>query len=371
VSDQADIRKLYHLKGNPFESRVRPDAPLAGRTKEQKAWRAAVTDRLESRAASLSFVVGDYGMGKTHSLWHIKADAEESKGVTAIFMKLLTEDTAKNFGRDFIRRIFKHLDANVRDKLARAKPLPPSHPLYEHSKTIKQYAANVAWFRDLLTGADISKTEIRKHGLHHWPHNTEMSLEFLAVLLHMLADVGISTLVLCVDEAEYVFSQSSDKKAALVFNALRSIYDLTETPNLGKLFDKTANIIMFFAMSVDGWNKLSEMQKTEVHQGGPIQPLLTRRNALIMLSRLTKVETDDMIRLYLRTDRTTGKVQNDPLIPYDEDFVGYVYDLAKGHPRETIQRCDYVLTAGLRDNEKRITKKYAKAVYLKMGLAAE
>ncbi len=367
-----DLAALYHLKSNPFASRVQPDSPIAGRKREQETWHKIVSDKIGSHASSLNFVIGDYGLGKTHALYHIKSDAEQLDGVAAVFLKMLPEDEVKNFGLDFIRRIFKNLDQKaVLDKLAKAKPLPPADPFHEHSKIIKEYATGVAFFRDLLVGGTISKAELAKRGIRRIPVSTETALEYLSVLLAQLHAVGVLTLVLCVDEAEYIFSQLSAKKAALVFNSLRAMYDLTSTPNYGLRFDKQiANLIFFFAMSADGWSKLNRMEKVESHQGGPIQPLMSRVNKQIMLSSLHKDESKQLIEEYLRTSRTTGRKQGDPLIPYEQSFVDYLFDLTKGHPRNIVERCDYVITEGLRDHVKLITKAYARQVFERMNLSA-
>ncbi|HUB08646.1 MAG TPA: hypothetical protein VMB50_16690, partial [Myxococcales bacterium] len=303
----------------------------------------------------------------THALYHICADANEiDEAVIAVFMKMLPEDQVKNFGVDFVRRIFKSLaDEQALTRLSSAKPLPVDDPLYEHSKILVQCYRGVAFYRGLMSGDAIPSVELRKHGIRKVPTaSTEVAFEFLTAFLVQAHSVGIKTLVLCVDEAEYIFSQLADRKAAIVFNAIRSIYDLTTAPNQGLRFgDRISNIVFFFAISSAGWSRLGVLEKTEARQGGPVQPLMTRLARVISLRRLSETETKDLIEGYLKTNRVTGKRESDPLIPYDEEFVEYVYKLTQGHPRSIIDRCDYVLVDGLRERIKRITKRYAKDVF--------
>ncbi|MCX6071186.1 MAG: hypothetical protein NTU91_10075, partial [Chloroflexi bacterium] len=72
MSDDKSLEKLYRLSANPFSQRANPDAPIVGRKAEQAAWTKIIDDTAGQRGSSLNFVVGDYGLGKSHSLYHIK-----------------------------------------------------------------------------------------------------------------------------------------------------------------------------------------------------------------------------------------------------------------------------------------------------------
>jgi hypothetical protein len=368
MADQNELRRFYHLKSNPFSSRVQIDTPMAGRSEEQKTWDDILTNKAGARGCSLNFIIGDYGMGKTHALYHIKRDCDDRDGMMSVIVKLLPEDEVKNFGMDFVRRIFKNLDVSVRKILASLKKPRATSAFPEHVKIIQKYAADDAVAARILTGGKVSARELTEAKIHTSMGNTETALEFLAVLLSMLHDAQIKSMVLCIDEAEYVFSQMTSRKAALVFNAMRAMYDLPESPNLGLGLQPVANIIFFFAISTAGMDKLTKMEKVEQHQGGPIQPLLTRIERKISLARLTANETKNLVEAYLKTSRTTGEKLSSPLIPYTKDFIDYLFELTKGHPRSIIERCDYVIVAGIKDHIKEITKQYAREVFTKLHL---
>ena len=144
--------------------------------------------------------------------------------------------------------------------------------------------------------------------------------------------------------------------------------DGSQYPELQGPFRDVRSLILAAAtpatrFSTAGMEKLDKMEKVERHQGGPIQPLLTRIDRKISLSRLSQAETKALVEEYLKTSRTTGERPSSPLIPYAEEFVDYVYALTKGHPRSIVERCDYVITEGLKDHAKLITKQYAKEVF--------
>lgn len=360
MTDQEQLEKLYNLKANPFSQRANPDAPIVGRAKERQTWANILDSTIGQRGSSLNFIQGDYGLGKTHSLYQIQKLCNLRDDVTSVFMKLLLEDSAKSFGQDFIRRIFKNLPEDAMRKLATAEPkgIPPKREA--HFDAIRKFAAGTAPYYEALAEGSIGAAALRKAKMPS-PKTAEVITEYLAALLVMLNSVGIRSLVLLVDEAEYMFSQLNAKKSALVLNTVRAIYDIPDTPNLGLHLD-SANIIFFFGLSTSGANALERMEKIEAHVGGPIKPLLSRVSTTIGLTFLDEAETKDLVAEYLHTDRATKSRKKKPLIPYDDGFVKFVYELTDGHPRKIIERCDYVLQQGLRDGVGTLTRKYAERV---------
>jgi len=310
-------------------------------------------------------------MGKSHSLFHIKKYCDNRGDIASLVLKLLSEDELKNFGVDFIRRIFKGLDSKTKNRMSRVKTPRAVANLPDHVDVLRKYARGEKVGNAVLTGIKVARRDLEAAKISRTLDSTEVALEFLLAFLSLLHDAGQKSLVLCVDEAEYIFSQTSPRKSAQVFNSIRAIYDLGEGTPLGIQLRPTANVIFFFGISVAGMEKLKGLERVEQHQGGPIQPLLTRVEKEISLARLTKRETEKLVEEYLRTERTPDrKKQPDPLIPYDHEFVEYVYSLTKGHPRETVSRCDYVITDGLKDHVAKLTKQYAKEVFQRWNVTA-
>jgi hypothetical protein len=346
------------------------DAPIVGRTAEQQAWQELIDRRAGARGSSLNFIIGDYGMGKSHSLYHIKKYCDARADVAAVIMKFLSEDELRNFGVDFVRRIFKSLDDDTKVVLRRLTRPRALTALRDHTDVIMKYVRDDSVAVTVLTGGKPTKTELNAAGIRRTLESTEVALEFLAALLSMLHQANRLSLVLCIDEAEYIFSQTNARKTALIFNSIRAIYDLPGGTTLGVDLAPLANIIFFFAISVAGWQRFNTLEKVERSQGGPIQPLITRIEKTINLSRLNRSETGDLVSEYLKTSRTEKKKLDNPLIPYDEDFVDYVFALTKGLPRDIVTRCDYVISEGLKDKVTQLTKRYAREVFTRWNLPA-
>lgn len=363
------LEEKYHLKTNPFGERVDPTAPMAGRKAEQELWTKIINDRKGQKGNSLNFIVGDYGSGKTLTLFKIKEDVEKGEEILPLYLKFLPEDPIQKFGLDFIQRIFKNDLPFTRIKSKCPKHFDEMFP--ETGSVLKKFLDNDYLAQIYVKGErQLTVKELRELGARRKLASTEVAKDYLLALLYLLKFAGIDTLLLLIDEVEYVFSQMRGAKIALVFNTLRDIYDLPQT---SKHLDRhqPSNIIFFFAVSQAGWIKLTDLEKKEARQGGPIQPLLDRRGEVIILEPLNQRETSDLISLRLKYNRTSKKYANEPLIPFTKEFVTYVFELTHGLPREIVERCDYVLLDGLRDHLSLLTDNYARKVFESHGLPTE
>jgi hypothetical protein len=146
---------------------------------------------------------------------------------------------------------------------------------------------------------------------------------------------------------------------------LRGLYDLPiQEPKEAEI----ANMIIFLAVSEDGWRRMQDMEKRETSIGGPIQPLMRRVQSRIALKPFSKEGTEKLIEKRLSLNRTTGETEKDPLIPFTKDFVDYVFKLSAGKPSDIITRCDHVLDAGLETMTPKLTAEFAKQIFEKRGL---
>lgn len=363
------LQEKYHLKTNPFGERVDPQAPMAGRKREERLWTDIINRRKGERGNSLNFIVGDYGTGKTLTLYTIKKQTEEDTKILPLYLKFLPEDPIQKFGLDFIQRIFKNELPLQRIKGKCPKDFDKIFP--ETGLVLKKFLANDALAQIYIKGErSLTAKELRELGAKKRVASTDVAKDYLLAFLYLLKSAGIETLLLLIDEVEYVFSQMRGAKIALVFNALRDLYDLPQSPR-HTYQSQLSNIIFFFAISQSGWNKLTDLEKRERTQGGPIQPLLSRLEKEILLKPLDNKETNDLITLRLSLNRVQVRYEDDPLIPFTEGFVKYVFKLTRGLPREIVERCDYVLGDGLRDSVSLLTENYAKKVFESHGLSTQ
>jgi len=368
----------YKLKVDPFASKVDLSAPMAGRKKEKKAWEQIIRQRAGQKGNSFNFIIGDYGGGKSFSLYNIFKDTGENfKNVLPIFITLLPEDSIRKFGLEFIQRIFDKFDLKdfkgilskvSKDDFEHLKVLLPEPAIvFEKIRNGEKLAL------DFLTSYHVlDAKELCQLGVGRKLDSTDRAKDYLLAFLYLLKKADFESLLFAVDEVEYIFSQMRGSKISLAFNTLRGIHDLQQSHDKAFKLGDTANMIFFFGISEDGWRRLTvDLQKREKSQGGPIQPFMDRKDNVITLEPLSKDETKELIELRLKQNRTTGVIEKKPLIPFSEDFVGYVFDLTKGRPRDIVRRCDIVLLEGLEQRIPFITVPFAKEVYESHGLFTE
>ncbi len=368
----------YKLKADPFASKVDLSAPMAGRKKEKKKWEQIIRQRAGQKGNSFNFIIGDYGLGKSFSLFKVHQDVRENyKKVIPVFITLLPEDAVRKFGLEFIQRIFNKFD--LKDMKTILSKVGKSD--FDHLKSLLPQPGIV--FEKIKKGdglafafLDGSKVldakELRQLGVGRKLDSTDRAKDYLLAFLYLLKKANIDSLVLSIDEVEYIFSQMRGAKISLAFNTLRGIHDLQQSHAKALYLGDTANMICFFGISEDGWRRLTvDLQKREKSQGGPIQPFMDRKDNVITLEPLNKEETKELIELRLKQNRTTGTVERKPLIPFTEEFVKFVFDLTKGRPRDIVRRCDIVLLEGLDQKISLISLAFAKKVYESHGLTTE
>ena len=367
----------YKLKVDPFASKVDLSAPMAGRKKEKRMWEQIIKQRMGQKGNSFNFVIGDYGLGKSFSLYNIFWDARQNyEDILPIFITLLPEDSIRKFGLEFIQRIFNKFELkDLKGILSKVEKKD-----FDHLENLLHEPAII--FEKIKKGEELAfiflrgdrvlnNKELRELGITRKLDSTDRAKDYLLALLYLLKKAGIESLLLAIDEVEYIFSQMRGSKISLAINTLRAIHDLQQSHGKALDLGDTANMIFFFGISEDGWRRLNDLQKRERSQGGPISPFMERKDNVITLGPLNKEETKELIELRLKQNRTTGMVEKKPLIPFIEDFVNYVFNLTKGRPRDIVRRCDTVLLEGLEQKVTLITVAFAKKVYESHGLFTE
>jgi len=370
------MEKEYKLKEDPFSEKSNVRAPMAGRTKQKKMWQQIIRQRTGQRANSFNFISGDYGLGKSFTLYKIVEEVKKShSNILPISMKLLPEDTVRKFGLEFVQRIFGKLQLKeIKGILSQSKVRD-----YNHLKSVLHEPGAI--FEKIKNGDELAffflrgdrvfdNKEMKKLGIVRKLDSTEKAKEYLLAFLYLLKKAKIDTLLLAIDEVEYIFSQMRGSKISLAFNTLRGFYDLQQCQEAFDL-STIANMILFFGISDEGLRKIGDLNKRERAQGGPITPFMDRKDNIINLGPLSKEETRELIVLRLRQNRTTGELERKPLIPFTEEFVTYVFELTMGKPRAIVDRCDWVLLDGLEQEIPLITVDFAKKVLESRGVPTE
>lgn len=371
------IKKVYGLERDPFDTYVAsPDQVqlyMAGRKVEKSKWTKVIQTK-RGRGNSINFIIGDFGLGKTFSLYYILDQFKNEPGLLVRYLKFLPEDSIRRFGVDFVHRIFRAIGADyMREHLS-------LDPIQEFKKVLPE-PANV--LMRLLDGSPLAKTflcgeapltkaELSKLGIVRKIDRTEVAKEYLIALLILLKQGGVNSLVLLIDEVEYIFSQMRGAQLGNVFNTLRDFYDLAQSPQVVQTGMPLSNMIWFFGISAGGWATLTQLGKREQVQGAPVQALLSRRDEVIDLTPLNPSESKKLIELRLKYNRTPKLTEKPkPLIPYTEEFVEYVAQLTLGNPRDIIKVCEYVLQDGLQKGVSLLTVDFAKGVLEDRGMRTE
>jgi len=378
--NESFMRKEYGLVQMPFKTTIATDLELqswVNREDELKKWKKILDDALKTPTSNfLVFIIGDYGMGKTLSLLKIERElAKKDEKFYPIYLNLISEQKPKNPGLDFIFRIIRKIDFDkirVTEKnIDFIEDVLPDvgnafrkvfFPKNEDEKRIA-----LAFVR-----GDIKVTQgyLKLLEVMRKIDEVDFAKEYLIGILYFLKVSGFFTLVVAVDEFEYLFSLVSKSNQSIYLALLRSLYDLPiQVPD--KLKSKTANMVFFIGISEDGMQRLTDLENVEKSTGGPINPLMRRVTDKVRLNPLKKDYVRKLIEKRLSLNRVKGVYEKEPLIPFTEDYVDYIYKITGGRPSDIIVRCDHVLDAGLEQRVSKLTAEFAKEVFKEQGFTYE
>lgn len=372
MAEKTFIEKIYNLRQNPFANWVDPDVEMAGRKKEKLQWEDIVSRRKGARANSMCFIFGDYGFGKTLTLYKIVEEYKNDSEILPIFVKMLSEDKTPKFGVDFIQRVFQ----KIPEKIFKNFKIDDINLLSKYFPDPARVFVNIAlggqgWLEFLCGQRTLNSAEMQKSGIKQKINNTDIAKKYLLCFLYLLGSTNRKSLLLAVDETEYVFSQMSGAAIAQVFNTLRDFFDLQNSPvmpDVSGFPTPPANMIFFFGISTSGWKQISDLSKRDQSKPSPVQALMRRLEKSIELQPLNKKEARELIEKRLRKDRISGYYSDELLIPYDESFVTYIFEKSLGNPSEVVKFCDFALEDGLREKIKVLNDKFAMKVFSDRGL---
>lgn len=381
------MRKYYGLKKDPFEDWIAIEEHVkmwVDREEHLKKWKEILEKAVTQHRNFIKFIVGSYGRGKTLSLFKIIDEAKKYPQIFSAYLNFKGEERSKP-GLDFIFKIFKSIDFKkiLDDKTgneikAAIENIPESFEepktilkkIYlklfnEQSKNQEKLSKLALYF--LRGEIKPSKSELRELEVLRKIDMIDIAKHYLAAILCFLKNLGYNTLLLAVDEFEYLFSLVPKTQHAIYIALLRGLYDfpIGLTPSISR--EKIANMVIFIAVSEDGWESLRNLAEREASIGGPTVPLMERVGEHFVLDTFNKEQTRELIEKRLSYNRIKGKFEDQPLIPFTEDFVDFIYEITKGEPREVIVRCDHVLDAGLAERVKLLDRKFAERVLRERG----
>jgi hypothetical protein len=373
------MEKEYGLTGTPFKKKISTTLELqswVNREEELKRWAKVLDDSVKNPNINfLVFIIGDYGMGKTLSLLKIVDEAKKNKMMYPVYLNFQSEQKPKNPGLDFLQRVFRAIDLKLikvkRDGLSYLQKFFPEPATIFGTLFFSNDSATKQLCLAFLKGEiKPTQTQLKAMKVLRKIDDVEIAKEYLLAILYLLNLSGFSTVVLAIDEFEYLFSLVPKPSQNIYLALLRGLLDLHVQIPEG-LQGKIANMVLFIGISEDGWRRLEELEKVETSTGGPIQPLMRRVSDKVTLNLLNKEYSQALIEKRLRLNRVKGVYEKDPLIPFTQDFVDYVFKLTKGRPADIIIRCDHVLDAGLERKVRRLDAEFARGVLKEKGFIYE
>lgn len=374
------MQEEYGLKGNPFLDHIARQIWLetwVDRDEELDEWRRIIAAATSPTKNYMVFLIGNYGRGKTLSLLRVVDEAGQHPAILAKYLSFKGEERPPSPGLDFIFRVLKSVDfkqlSNSRGEADLTQAIDGLPTDLEEVKIIlrKIYFGDdeLSRLASYFVRGEVRglQSELRRLEVLRRIGDIEIAKEYLAGVLGFMKALGFSTLVLAIDEFEYLFSLVPRPQQAVYLALLRGLYDFPV--GLSRQVGSIARMAFFIAISEDGWRHLLEMEKREVASGGPIQPLLDRVDATTVLGAFDRGETRQLIEHRLRYDRVEGRYRDEPLIPFTEGFVDLIFHETKGEPRKVIVRCGHVLDAGLASGIARLDKEFAQQALEERGLS--
>ena len=388
------LREEYGLKEtviDAFSHKIPKENELnfwIDREEELKEWRNIIRKSLKVNNNFIVFIIGSYGRGKTLSLLKVKDETEKDfkEAIFPVYLSFKGEEKPSKPGLDFIFRIFRSIDfdklvrnRNYNEIIEAINKIPEN---FDESKNLlkaiyryrKQLSLQKPATKDekvkmalyFLRG-EIKPTisQLRELGIMRKIESIDVAKEYLAAILCFMKNLGYKSLLLAIDEFEYLFSLVSKSQYSIYLALLRGLYDFPMGLDISS--DKLANMVFFIGISEDGWNKLKEIEKKEISEGGPTKPLMRRVDLETTLLNFDRKDTEELIKKVLSYNRVTKDFEKDPLIPFTKDFVDYIYELTEGLPSAVKVRCAQVLDAGLADRVSLLTREYAQKVLEERG----
>jgi hypothetical protein len=367
------LKNKYGLSDNPFlddTAKVEWLVTWTDREHQRSQWQRILTNASTSKKNYIAFVVGDYGRGKTQTLMKICEDSQEYRTTYSTYLNFKGEEKSKP-GLDFLLRIFRSVDfEDIKERANKTKLYEALKKLpyeFDEVKTIflqifleNENKKLATYF--LRGQIKPTQTHLKKLGILRKIDEVDIAKEYLAGFLMFLKNLGYQNLLLAVDEFEYLFSLVTRSQHNIYLALLRGLYDFPTGLNIKIPVGSLANMTFFIAVSEDGMRRLQEMEKQEISGGGPIQPLMDRVDETIYLGAFDRELTEQLVEKRLKFNRIKGRFEEEPLIPFTEDFVDYVFEKTNGELRGIITICGQVLDAGLEKGVSKLNAEFAKKV---------
>ncbi len=363
----------FGLRSNPFEW-ASQDHKMVDRESE---WRDVVrvlrSAILETDICRFVLIFGDYGMGKSFILAEIFRRANQTRGVLAVkdvitqrpiaTRALILGSRKPEF--DICRNMILGLGPlKVVELVNKLKDRLPKGKWGDVFNLIKAGSED-AW--RYLTGDRLTKAELEALGVREWLRTPDAMVGALFEVLKLMTRAEYTTLLVLVDEFEFIRAQLGDKAVVAVLDALRSIFD-----EFAAIKKEAAKIVFVFGVSTQAWDKIMDLDASLRVKtgGGGIAPFTERilPSDRVTLHPWSEEATLQLVRSRLEEVRDSDSAN--PWAPFTESAVRYVHKISQQKPRLVLQNCFMVLEEAANDeNAKTIDAELAKKVLERFNVA--
>jgi hypothetical protein len=343
---------LYGLRENPFsKSGIAPDNPVIF-TFDEKQFNAimdTISDSFVNDQFGGTVILGEYGMGKTHTVKYIAKQINEQLGNLpeagkAIYLKnprssmvQMVSGLYDGIGRESLRQLIKAPileDKRLAEEIIQGNIVENVHRLLYETVEDDYVAELLATFTfgqqpdcdyawDALLGAT-------RKGL---PKVKDVRPEqFINSLFLMLRSRGCRHIYVLIDEFEDLpgsaLSRTKKRDYAV---GLRDIIDRN-----------TEGFSLIIASNAAPWEEVKEL----------LPPLVNRFGLTIRINNLTNNEACRLVGDYIEPAREVKK--DGPLFPFDEEAIYMINEQEGGVKRFVLQRCYDCIEKGISNSWERI-----------------
>lgn len=339
-------------------------------------------DAMKKQGVDTLILLGQYGYGKTFMLYKLsdvlngkikeKVPFDPNKVISCRINITPSEPKAK-IGLAFVTTIFKNIGLSKLEEIAKKMELKHFRVLnIEMKRVFNRFKegkenAKMAAFR-WITGESIAE-ENKMLFMRTSLNESDKALNCLTQFLVLLKSVGYHSLVVLIDEFEYVVTVYSPRKVNQMMHMFRHIYD--EFAEFKKKGYALANLIFVIAITPTGWDDLTNLEKPTsipVKSGGAgVRPWLNRvqpirgRN-VFELRPFNRKETEMLVTARLEKKRKESEVPYKTFPFVTPPFIDLLYEQTKGVPKDILQICDLVIGVALERGLKEINAENGKEI---------
>jgi type II secretory pathway predicted ATPase ExeA len=345
----------YGLSGNPFREEG-PDFLQIDRGVVRRQIATHLSEAVSSHSPHIYVVLGEYGTGKTFTLRKVLGELEagtfltpERSDVLSVYIKVTPPKTPSGYALYLYSSVVEGISEAWFAKTVKAErerlgdigfqsltaPLP--RDLRQAIARFGGPEASRAWA--YLSGRKIAKPDLAAIRVESPIVSEQDASRAMLDLLRFLKLVGVASVILFVDEIEYIVSSGSSGRVAQVLTTFKELYDRT---NEELIAGRPLTPLQFvFASTPSAWDDLIPKVVLKSSPPPANAALWERVDFRFDLQPFLLDDTRDLIKDRLAKRRVSAVT--DPLTPFERGVVPMIHRLAEGIPRRIIRICALAL----------------------------